>query len=152
MTTAKRVTSATESELIIILDTETGQVVLKGAVPSQHEEVASSRRVEIYSTGLVSEVPVAARIWITLGKVGKEHYGLSTKCINVNKDHISQILSLLKAGIDWPVQEKEEYLKEREDVWRSKGGTPWKIELLSVQKLTTNKSVAFQGKAAENAG
>ncbi len=76
MTIARKLSSPTESELVFVLDTETGQVVLKGDVPNQHKEVTSSHRAEIYRTGLVSEIPVAARIWIALGKVGREHYGL----------------------------------------------------------------------------
>ena len=106
MTTAKRLKSPAESELVFVLDIETGQVTLKGAVPGQSEDASSSNRVKIYPTGLVSEVPVAARIWIRLEKVGKARYGLSTKCINTNKDHVSQILSLLAAGIDWAEEEK----------------------------------------------
>ena len=76
--------------------------------------------MEIYHTGLVSKVPVAARIWTSLEKDGIECYGLSTKCIDITQDHVDQILSLLQAGIDWPEEEKAAYLKDLEAKWRRK--------------------------------
>jgi len=103
-------TSRVDSELTLFLDSCTGEIAIEGISCDYERTVAKPDSMREFHTGLVYEDSVAAKIRSALNKRGVKVKGVPVKCINISKDWLVQILTILYYGLDHKGSDRLAYL------------------------------------------
>jgi two-component system chemotaxis response regulator CheY len=103
-------TSRVDSELVLFLDSCTGEIVIEGISCDYDQTVAKPESMREFRTGLVYEDSVAAKIRLALNKRGVKVKSVPGKCINISNDWLVQILAILYYGLDHKVSDRLAYL------------------------------------------
>ncbi len=137
-------TSRVEQELVLFMDSSTGEIVIEGISCDWEQTVAKADNMREFRTGLVYEPCVAARIKSALNKRGVKVNGVPGKCLNISKDWLIQILAILYYGLqDQNKSDCLAYLKNaanNNSVWKQNPG----LELQKLKELEyLNKTEQF---------
>lgn len=103
-------TSRVDPELVLFLDSCTGEIVMEGVSGDSQRTVSQPDSIRAFRTGLIYDESVAAKIRSALTKRGVKVTGVPGKCINTSKDWLVQILIILYNGLDHAVTDRLEYL------------------------------------------
>lgn len=89
-------------ELVLFMNTCTGEIKIEGISCDNEPTVAMPDRMRQFRTGLVYDANVATKIRLALDRRGVKVKGIPGKCINVSKDWLVQILVLMYHGLLGP--------------------------------------------------
>lgn len=85
--------------MVLFMDSGTGEITIEGISCDSELTVTKTERMHKFRTGLIYEAGVAAKIRSALEKRGIKVKGVSSKCINISKDWLVQILVILYYGL-----------------------------------------------------
>jgi two-component system chemotaxis response regulator CheY len=91
-----------DPQLVLFMDTCTGEIEIEGISCDYETAVAMPNRMLLFRTGLPYNDDVAAKIRLALDRRGVKVRGVSGKCINVSKDWLVQMLVLMYHGLHCP--------------------------------------------------
>lgn len=103
-------TSRIDPELVLFMDSCTGEIVIEGISSDYERAVAKPDHMLAFRTGLLYEESVAAKIRWALNKRGVKVKGVPEKYINISKDWLVQMLTLLYYGLDRNMSDRLAYM------------------------------------------
>lgn len=91
--------SQTGPEIVLFMNSRTGEIEIEGISCDGEPTAAKPAAMRAFRTGLIYEANVAAKIRWALAKRGVKVHGVPGKCINISKDWLVQILTILYYGL-----------------------------------------------------
>jgi len=117
MTIAKRVASQRDTELVLLINTDTGELLMERA-RFNHPLVLRKMPVRHFYTEILCKLSVAVKIRAALSNTGVDVRNVEGRCLRIKEDLISQLIALLHLGLHDLEGDVPAFLKSLSTKWR----------------------------------
>ena len=117
MTIAKRVAMQKDTELVLLVNTDTGELLMERA-RFNHPLLPRQVPVRHFYTEILCKLSVAGKIREALSHTGVNVKGVEGKCLRITEDLVSQLIALLHLGLDDLEGDVPAFLKSLSTKWR----------------------------------
>jgi hypothetical protein len=117
MAIARKVTSHKDTELVLLVNTNTGQLLMERSRPN-YPLVTRRIPVRHFYTEIYCDLSVGIKIREALDNTGVDVRNVKEKCLRISEDMINQLITLMHLGLDDLEGNVAEFLKSLSTKWR----------------------------------